>query len=641
MVNKNNKILIYEIAKMQKLMTGTLILEQFIDLIDDVLKYAGKLAGKLPDNFEQLVLKLGKAATEEETIKILADMAKYSDEMASIIVPKVMSTISDVERKYINDFKLVLKDAVENGMDIERLKASTDNWVNKNVKTQFDGVQDIIKKELTDYVDDVAKKVDKPKPPTPPTPKPNPKSMTDIGGQSFESITPLSPDELKKLEKMYRKKGLGQSYFRAMRIFWKSVEDMMTEQTKLMDETLSLIKSYAIPGNSFQKSDILRRIGDNVITLTQRDKENYRLINQWIIDNVPETEQIFGQPFVPGPKEQIKGVDGYMSAARIFDGKALDEWKKTYKGLKERRTQILSQLNSILNPASWSKGVMKSKFGTETTTSYWLLVADKWKQIIYGPKFAELRRYILTGQSQSWKGIEDFRKEFGFLPAIGTVAKEYLWNYVALSGILASIDFMTDYLGAVSQTKELPDFSKEWLKNQAESWDQHINPEKVNNTTKVEKSVQGGLELVGDFLKYLTDEAVELDVVIPGVIDDILFMYYVSRNDEATEEERKNALTKGEVAFKKIKSAMVNIETKSKNIVKSGIDKIKSGIDKRENTPLGFKAFIIDNWIDDKTKKSQLTGTEKFGKEGDNYTVTSGNVIYSYIYNGTTFEQKK
>jgi hypothetical protein len=646
MVNKNNKILIYEIAKMQKLMTGTLILEQFIDLIDDVLKYAGKLAGKLPDNFEQLVLKLGKAATEEETIKILADMAKYSDEMASIIVPKVMSTISDVERKYINDFKLVLKDAVENGMDIERLKTSADDWVNKNVKTQFDGVQDIIKKELTDYVDDVAKKVDTQKPPTP---KPNPKSksMTDIGGQSFENITPLSPDELKKLEKMYRQKGFGQSYFRAMRIFWKSVEDMMTKQTELMDETLSLIKSYATPGNSFQKSDILRRIGDNVITLTQRDKENYKLINQWIIDNVPETKQIFGQPFVPGPKEQIKGVDGYMSAARIFDGKALDEWKKTYKGLKERRTQILSQLNSILNPASWAPGVMKSKFGTETTTSYWLQVAEKWKQIIYGPKFAELRRYILTGQSQSWKGIEDFRKEFGFLPAIKTVVKEYLWNYVALSGILASIDFMTDYLGAKSQTKELPDVtimgfsSKEWLKNQAESWDQHINPEKVNNTTKVEKSVQGGLELVGDFLKYLLDEAVELDVVIPGVIDDILFMYYVSRNDEATEEERKNALTKGEVAFKKIKSAMANIETKSKNIVKSGIDKIKSGIDKRENTPLGFKAFIIDNWIDDKTKKSQLTGTEKFGKEGDNYTVTSGNVIYSYIYNGTTFEQKK
>ena len=649
MVNKNNKILIYEIAKMQKLMTGTLILEQFIDLIDDVLKNAGKLAGKLPDNFERLVLKLEKAATEEETIKILADMVKYSDEMASIIVPKVMSTISDIERKYINDFKSLLKEAVENGVDIERLKGSADDWVNKNVKTQFEGVKDIIKKELTDYVDDVAKKVDKPKPPTPPTPKPNPKSMTDIGGQSFENITPLSPDELKKLEKMYRQKGFGQSYFRAMRIFWKSVEDMMTKQTELMDETLSLIKSYATPGNSFQKSDILRRIGDNVITLTQRDKENYKLINQWIIDNVPETKQIFGQPFVPGPKEQIKGVDGYMSAARIFDGKALDEWKKTYKGLKERRTQILSQLNSILNPASWSKGVMKSKFGTETTTSYWLQVAEKWKEIIKGPKFAELRRYILTGQSQSWKGIEDFRKEFGFLPAIGNVTKEYLWNYVALSGLLASIDFMTDYLGAVSQTKELPDrkimgfSSKEWLKNQAESWDQHINPEKVNNTTKVEKSVRGGLELVGDFLKYFADEAVELNVVIPGVIDDILFMYNVSRNDKATEEETKNALTKGEVAFNKIKSAMADIVNKSKNIVKSGIDSF-------ENTPIGFKAFIIKDWIDEKTKKSQLTGTEEFGKEdvldnvkGDYYTVYDGNKTYYYIYNKTTstFEEKK
>ncbi len=631
MVNKNNKILIYEIAKMQKLMTGTLILEQFIDLIDDVLKNAGKLAGKLPDNFERLVLKLEKAATEEETIKILADMVKYSDEMASIIVPKVMSTISDIERKYINDFKSLLKEAVENGVDIERLKGSADDWVNKNVKTQFEGVKDIIKKELTDYVDDVAKKVDKPKPPTP-NPKPKPNNITDIVGQSFENIRPLSPDELKKLEKMYRQGGLGKSFFRAMRIFWKSVQDMMTKQTELMDETLSLIKSYNTLTNPAQKSDIAKRIGVNVETLTQKDKVNYEIINEWIDTNVLDYKA----------KIKIKGFDGYMNAARIFDGKALDEWKKTYKGLKERRTQILSQLNSMLNPASWTPGVMKSKFGTQTATSYWLQVGEKWKQFIIGPKFAELRRYILTGQSQSWKGIEDFRKEFGFLPAIGNVAKEYLWNYVALSGLLASIDFMTDYLGAESQTKELPDVkimgfsSKEWLKNQAESWDQHINPEKVNNTTKVEKSVRGGLELVGDFLKYFADEAVELNVVIPGVIDDILLMYDVSRNDKATEEERKNALTKGEVAFNKIKSAMADIVNKSKNIVKSGINKL-------ENTPLGFKTFIIKDWIDEKTKKSQLTGTEKFDKDGDYYTVNDGNKTYYYIYNKTTstFEEKK
>jgi DNA-binding transcriptional regulator GbsR (MarR family) len=350
-------------------------------------------------------------------------MAKYSDEMASIIVPRVMATISDVERKYINDFKLVLKDAVENGMDIERLKTSADDWVNKNVKTQFDGVQDIIKKEFTDYVDDVARKVNPPTPPTPPKPKPKPKpnDITDITGQSWESITPLSSDELKKLEKMYRQKGLGKSFFRAMRTFWKSVEDMMTKQTELMDETLSLIKSYDTVTNAAQKVDIAKRIGDNVQTLTQKDKVNYQIINEWIDTNVIDYKV----------KSKIKGADGYMDAAKIFDGKALEEWKKTYKGLKERRTQILSQLNSILNPASWAPGVMKSKFGTETTTSYWLQVAEKWKQIIYGPKFAELRRYILTGQSQSWKGIEDFRKEFGFLPAIGTVANA---NYAAYAG---------------------------------------------------------------------------------------------------------------------------------------------------------------------------------------------------------------
>jgi hypothetical protein len=140
MLNKNNKMLIHEIARMQKLMSGNLmsgnlILEQWTGLVDDVVEYAAKLAGKLPDNVERLIAKLGKVATEDETIKVLADIAKNSDELAQIIVPKIMGTISDVERKYINDFKVAIQDAINNGMDVDRVKASAEDWV-KNVLRQ-------------------------------------------------------------------------------------------------------------------------------------------------------------------------------------------------------------------------------------------------------------------------------------------------------------------------------------------------------------------------------------------------------------------------------------------------------------------------------------------------------------------------
>lgn len=563
-MNKNNKILIYEIAKMQKLMTGTLILEQFTDLIDDFLVYAGKLAGKLPDNVEQLIAKLSKTATEDEIIKVLAEISKSSDELSQFIVPKIMRTMSDVERKYINEFKLAIKEAINNGMDVDRVKSSAEDWVEKNIKTEFEGIKDLIKKDLTDYSDNVARKVNPPAS-KPSTPKPKPNNITDIAGQTWENIKPLSPNELKKLEKLYRQKGLGQSFFKSMRIFRKSVEDMMTKQTELMDETLSLIKSYETVTNAAQRTDIAKRIGNNVKILTQRDKTNYEIINEWIDTNVIDYKV----------KGKTKGIDGYINAAHIFDGKSLEEWKKKYKVLSDRRKQILLQLNSVVNPASWAPGVMKSKFGTERATSYWLQVGEKWKQIVTGPKFAELRRYASTGQSQSWSGLNDFRKKFGFIPAIGNVAKEYLLNYVVLSISLAAIDFMTDYLGTKSRKWGLPDIklfgysSEEWLENQAKSWDQHINPEKVNNTTEIEKSVKGGLSLLGDIFSYLKDELTEIQVVIPGLIDDLLSMYFVSRNDEATEEEIETAIKKGEELRNKIENEREKIIDKSKEIVKS------------------------------------------------------------------------
>jgi hypothetical protein len=557
MVNKNNKILIYEIAKMQKLMTGTLILEQFTDLIDDVLVFAGKLAGKLPDNVERLISKLSKTATEEETIKILADISKSSDELAQIIVPKIMATISDVERKYINDFKLLIQDAINNGMDVDRAKASAEDWVEKNVKTKFEGIKDLIKKDLTDYTDNVARKVNTPKPSTPKPSTPKPNNITDITGQSWESITPLSPDELKKLEKMYRQKGLGQSFFRAMRTFWKSVEDMMTKQTELMDETLSLIKSYDTVTNAAQKVDIAKRIGDNVQTLTQKDKVNYEIINEWIDTNVIDYKV----------KSKIKGADGYMDAAKIFDGKALEEWKKTYKGMSDRRFSILNQANSMLNPFSWSKGMMKKNFGN-VADGYSAQVAKKWKAFVKGPEFAELRRYILTGQSQSWKGIDAFRKEFGFIPAMGNVTKELAYSYVALSVMLAVIDYVTDILG--NQVRNV-DSINDWglIKKQIESFDEHINKEKTNTESQIEKSGKGFLEFLGDLSDYGIDELQNINVGFPGLIDNFFAWFEELRNGEVSEENAEKLEEQGKNLRKDTERARQEIVDRGKDTVKT------------------------------------------------------------------------
>jgi hypothetical protein len=405
---------------------------------------------------------------------------------------------------------------------------------------------------------------------TTPPPKPKPNSTTEVGGQSWIDITPLSVDKINYLEKLYRQKGFVKSFVKTMRSFSQNVKDMMTKQSELMDETLSLIKSYATITNSAQQVDILTRIGDNIQTLTKNDKENYRIIKQWIDKQVPS--------IIRG---DIKSINGYVNATKVFDGTALNEWKEQYKGFSERRRQILLQLNSILNPASWTPGVMNQKYGTETATSYWLQVGEKIKQLLTGPKLAELRRFLLTGQSQGWKGIEDFRKKFGFLPAIKNVAKEYLLNYVFLSASLAVVDFLTDLLASKAQTWGLPDVkiaglsSRDWLKQQSESWNQHIKPEKIETKNEIKNSIKGGTELVWDFLSYFKDEALNLNVGIPGIMDDILSMYLVLRNDDATEEEKNEALKKGEELRKKITPKLE--ETKEK--VKENIDKVEEKIE--------------------------------------------------------------
>ena len=187
-MKKNNKNLILEISTIQRLMTGKLILEQWGSIIDDVINIGSKIVGKLPDNVDNLISRLSKTTNEEDAIKILSDIAKQSDEMSGIIVPKIMSTISDVERKTINDVKTLFKNEIDNGLDPDYAKSSAENWVNQNIKTDFDGVKDIIKKDILDYIDNVAKKSKTKPKPIVDNPKPN--DITGVSGQNWEQILP-------------------------------------------------------------------------------------------------------------------------------------------------------------------------------------------------------------------------------------------------------------------------------------------------------------------------------------------------------------------------------------------------------------------------------------------------------------------
>jgi hypothetical protein len=556
-MKKNNKNLILEISTIQRLMTGKLILEQWGSIIDDVIKIGSKIAGKLPDNVDNLISRLSKVANEEDAIKILADIAKQSDEMAGIIVPKIMLTISDVERKTINDIKTLYKNGIADGLDPDTAKSSAENWVNQNVKTKFDGVKDIIKKDILDYIDNVARK-------SPPTPKPivdnpKPKNITDVAGQNWEQIVPLTSDELTKLEKLYRQKGLGQSFFRSMRQFSQTITDMFTKQVELMDETLSLMKTLDETENAAQKTDILKRIGDNIRNLTKSDVDNYKIIDEWIDTNVPDYKL----------KRKLEGIEGYQKAAKIFDGGALKTWKENYKGLKDRRTSMMIQANSMLNPLSWFPGIMRRKFGD--SGGYGAQVAKKWLTFVKGPEYGEFRRFLYSGQTQKWKGIGDFMKEFGIIPGLTNVAKEFAWSYISLAVMYAFVDYVTDILGnQVRNVEYLNDYG--FVQNQIKSYDEHINKENTNINTPT-KSAIGFLNFLGDMGNYSMDYFKDLDVVIPGLADDFWNFWFGVRNDNISEENADKLNKQGEKLKEQIKTAQKKLENTNDTTSEIDIEK--------------------------------------------------------------------
>ena len=565
-MKQNNKILIKEIFHQQKLITGSLLLEGLSTLVDDVINYAAKLVGKVSDDVERLVVRLSKASTEEEIMSILSNIARSSDEMADMIIPRVMSTISDVERKTINDIKKLFKDSIENGqIDETFAKSSAEDWVDKNVKTQFDGVKDLIKKEITDYIDDVAKRINSPKPkPKPsinPSPKPEVKTITDVAGQNWEDIKPLIPEELKNLEKLYRQKGLGKSFFKAMRAFGQSVIDMLTKQYKLMDETLSLIKTLDETTNAAEKVDIAKRIGDNVKYLTQKDVENYKIIDEWIETNVLDWKL----------KSKLKNIPGYQKAANIFDNGTLLEWKKTYKGFWERRGELLKQLNSMMNPASWFGQAIKKWPGD----SYGYKVYNKWKSFIKGPEFGELRRYILTGQTQKWSGFKKFKEDFGFVPAIGNVAKEWAYSYVVLAVILGVVDYVTDVLGnQLKNFKSLNEYGI--IKSQIDSYNEHFKEESTKEGEGLGKSVGGFAFLIGDIAEYSFEELKDITIAFPGVIDNFFAFWYDLRNKPISEENAKKLLDQGN-NLKKVATDDIEVVKEKKD---NAVEKIDNAVEK-------------------------------------------------------------
>lgn len=617
---KTDKSLINEIYRLQQLMGKPLLVEGIVKIADDVVNFITKIAPRLSDETLRLTKKLQTATNDDDILKILSQISNTNDEVASVIIPRIMSTLSDKETAEIAKLKLFFKTNIKNGtIKTEAAKKMVDTWIQKSVKTPFNGVKDILKKELNDFIEIELKKVNVPEP----RPVIKPKNITDVAGQKWDEIKPIEPSELKKLENLYRQKGIGPSFIKPLRQFSQSVIDMMTKQYKLMDETLALIKSLEDVDNPAYRTDIKKRIGDNLQLLTQRDTDNYLIINEWINSNVLDYKV----------KNSIKELKGYEKAAALLNPETLATWKKTYGGLITRRVNLATQINSMINPFSWFGDNIAKWKGTSNSAKR----LNKWKSFFTGPEFAELRRFLVLGQTQSAKAISEYSKLFGPIPTVFMVAKEYLYGYIYYTVLMGFIDYATDYFGTF--VRNVP-YLNEWapIYRQILSFDEHIKQE--GQLIGVE-SLEGYRLFGMDFGKYLWEEATELDKRFPGILDDIGVILKNMRQVLWTKEDvdkdlefLKNQKAQAEASRKKVVDNANKLKQKGVN-----------AINKLENSESDFRIFIKKDWIDPNTKKTQLYGDETYTKNGDFYTVTqydpnTGNPsLYEYKWNGTTFEE--
>ena len=153
-----NKLVITEISRIQGLIGKPLIMEGWGDIAKEGLELITKKLGKQSVAIEDLLLKLSKATSEVQIRNILSKLVDSSKEIADILIPKILSTLTDLERKSILDFKSELIKKIKVGeiksYDIPKI---IDGYVKDKLSNNMEAIKSHIRKDISDSADKAIK----------------------------------------------------------------------------------------------------------------------------------------------------------------------------------------------------------------------------------------------------------------------------------------------------------------------------------------------------------------------------------------------------------------------------------------------------------------------------------------------------
>ena len=286
------------------------------------------------------------------------------------------------------------------------------------------------------------------------------------------------------------------------------------------------------------------------------------------------------------------------------------------------------------------------------------------KEIMKVEVIGSLRELIKSG---SRRGLPDMSNEnykkiidkYGPLGARATYFKDlvigtlkwrlYVGGLITARNFIANFYYEDDVHRCVVtkniESKECKELDKNYISRKIAEWSFEYREDPNNGKTFWTNlfSEMFGKELnlpaivEGDSYMKIITEIAKLD---PGMLGNIAngVVSFINMNDNPNRKEDilKSLDEKIKLGQEELKKVEDGVDEAINNVDGSDI------INKIDNTPAGFKAFVVKNYIDPTTKKSKLTGEEKFNKVGYIYTMyVKGTGTFKFKYEGGTFVKIK
>lgn len=512
------KKLIVEIERYRELMGLRLLSEQPASILDDVVKFAKNFKSELnvvKSEFDSAFKALEKhkngvvRLSDDELVTNYSKLANSYPEVADELAPLIISNLDDTLKNQIRQLKIDIQDFKSAGATEDEVKRYIDDlFGNGTINSPIDQVETLLKNDLDDFKSGVfgTRQV----------------QSSQKGG--FINVKPddipnIGPSELERIQKLYRVKGLG-SLLQPIRKMRQGWSDFFTSSTKLIDETLSLTKSFNNANLDIpQKNDLLKRISSNLENLAKKDAKIFEDYNLWL--------ETYIKPIDYKLYEKILKTEGYKKANSIFTGTALQEYEKNVLTYSQRRKILTEQIKDVLYPSRWFGKNMLSKLkaaGKDSKISKW----EKWGKILNpnSAEFAELRRWLLYGGTRTPQQYIEYGNKLGWLGLGRDLFLNYLRRILWWNLWISVLDLVTDFAS-------IPFSESEWdsmdiLKKNYSSYQDRaitklydINLESEKDDSNMESLLKFMTRIGVNIPIYFTDNLFQLQTAIPGIIDDV------------------------------------------------------------------------------------------------------------------------